>query len=67
MDKVVFMAVQNTFDDLSAKDFTCFFIEFALFLNIVKELSSFKVLHDDCYLHIFESEAVGDFHNVFMF
>lgn len=67
MNQIVFMAVQNTFDDLPAENFTSFFIQLALLLNVVEELSSFKVLHDDGYLHILEGEAVGDFHNVIMF
>ena len=67
MDQVVFMAVQNTFDDLPAENFTSFFIQLVLLLNVVEGLSSFGILRDDGYLHILEGEAVGDFGDVIMF
>jgi hypothetical protein len=66
MDEVVLVAVAHAFDDLFKKYLSGFFIEFALFLHIFQQFSALQKLHDDCYLHILQCEAVVYFNDVFV-
>lgn len=55
MDESIDMTVIHGFCYLLDKTFGLLFSQYPLFFDKLEQLSSFKILHDNAYFHIFKS------------